>query len=125
MPPVHLRAVPLLAMMGTVFLLSHQPGSAFYDLPFTGADKLVHMGLYGVMAAAVVFAFPDGFRKQRKMTVVVLTVLFCFVYGISDELHQSFIPGRDASIADIAADTAGALLLAAGWFTFAGTGTGE
>ena len=37
---------------------------------------------------------------------MILTVL----YGISDEFHQSFVPSRDASVLDVLADLAGALL---------------
>ena len=117
-----LRTVPLLTMMGTVFLLSHQPGSVFYLPHFCGADKLAHIGLYGVMAASAVFAFPDTVRKRKRVTVAVITVIFCIIFGISDEFHQSFIPGRDASFGDVAADTAGALLLVAGWVIFGGSG---
>ena len=123
MSGLFLRTVPLLAVMGTVFLLSHQPVSAFYELPFAGADKLVHMGVYGVMAATALFAFPDVYRVQRRKTAMMATVLFCFAYGISDELHQSFVPGRDASVGDIAADTVGALITAVGWFMTSRAGT--
>jgi len=32
------------------------------------------------------------------------------VYGLSDELHQYYIPYRNASFMDFAADTAGSIL---------------
>jgi VanZ family protein len=41
--------------------------------------------------------------------------LAAVLYGLSDEVHQSFIPGRDASVGDVVADALGALLGAAAW----------
>jgi VanZ family protein len=37
-------------------------------------------------------------------------VCFCISYGASDEWHQSFVPGRDADLLDLLADTTGGLL---------------
>ena len=38
------------------------------------------------------------------------SVGFCLGYAASDEIHQSFVPGRDASIMDWAADAVGILI---------------
>lgn len=35
-------------------------------------------------------------------------VAFCLLYGVVDELHQSTVPGRDASVFDILTDVCGA-----------------
>jgi VanZ family protein len=43
---------------------------------------------------------------------VVLATLLAAVYGVVDELHQSFVPGRDASVADATTDLVSALMLA-------------
>jgi VanZ family protein len=42
-------------------------------------------------------------------------VLFCIIYGISDEFHQSFIPGRFPNIWDVLADGLGALRVVGWW----------
>ncbi len=50
------------------------------------------------------------------MIVYIVSVLFCSLYGLSDEWHQSFVPGRDASLGDWLADTIGAVLAATAIF---------
>ena len=110
-----LRVVPLAAAMGTIFLLSHQPGDRLSLPSFPGADKLAHMTAYGILAGTVFVAFSERWKKNHPRRVVVFTVLFCLVYGISDEFHQSFIPGRSTSILDVLADCGGAALACAVW----------
>jgi VanZ family protein len=41
---------------------------------------------------------------------VVLSVLASSIYGISDEIHQYFVPSRMADIADVAANTVGSFM---------------
>ena len=70
------------------------------DLP----DWVFHFGEYaagGVLAAAAL-------RGPERAERVVLALGFCALYALSDEWHQSFVPGRDPSGTDVAADVAGA-----------------
>jgi len=109
-----LRVVPMLAVMGTIFFLSHQP-DYFVKLPdIFSFDKLLHAVAYGVLAATVLFAAPTELRKKSPSFTAVLAMIICLLYGISDEFHQSFIPGRYASIWDVAADLLGAAVVV--WF---------
>ncbi|HFD80159.1 MAG TPA: VanZ family protein [Gammaproteobacteria bacterium] len=96
-----------LAWMGVLFYLSHQPA---LDLPmlFPGQDKLFHAGTYGLLGGLWLMAMPwnGGYRRHQ----VLLATLIASLYGISDEFHQSFVPGRTPEVADWLADTLGALL---------------
>ena len=110
-----IRIVPIVIIMGTIFLLSHQPGDTLHLPAMPGADKLAHMMAYAALAVTVLwFLGKEGIAKRKS--TVLWTVLFCLCYGISDEFHQSFIPHRSVSGLDLLADTAGAALIAALWF---------
>lgn len=110
-----LRMVPLAATMGTIFFLSHQPGNRLSLPPFPGIDKIGHMMIYGTLAGTVIFAFSARLKDTRPQKVLFLTVAFCLLYGISDEFHQFFIPGRSASVLDVLADCGGAVMASFFW----------
>jgi VanZ family protein len=99
-----------LAWMGCIFYLSHQPG---LDLPplFPQQDKLLHFAVYGVLATFLLGALPaplSGYSRAQ----VLLAAGVASLYGISDEFHQSFVPGRQPDVFDWLADSAGALVAA-------------
>ncbi len=107
----------MLIFMGAIFLLSHQPGDSLHMPSFIpGFDKLVHMIVYGLLAATILYAFEPAINNGRTSVLFLVTVILCILYGIGDEFHQSFIPGRFASIVDLAADTLGAVAACAVWF---------
>ena len=87
--------------MALVFLLSHQPDiSDPFEIPdWLPADKLVHAGLYAVLAALFYLA------GLGPVAAVVVTSL----YGVTDELHQMFVPGRQPEFFDLVADFVGAV----------------
>ncbi|MGR8929380.1 MAG: VanZ family protein [Gammaproteobacteria bacterium] len=97
----------LLAYCGLIFLLSAQ---AKLPIPqvFNVQDKLLHLGAYSIMA---IFSW-RAFRHFRlnETAVAWISFLFCGLYGLSDEWHQSFVPGRTVSFWDWTADTSGAAL---------------
>ena len=112
-----IRLVPMLIVMGVIFLLSHQPGDSSYIPSFIpGFDKVAHMIVYGVLAATILYGLEVLLKKARTSVLFLVTVTICILYGIGDEFHQSFIPGRFASTADLVADTLGAVTACFAWF---------
>ncbi len=92
---------------GLIYWFSGQSHLPVPDV-FHMQDKLIHAAAYAVMA---LLFWQAWHRRMPKLWLVWMTVLFCSMYGISDEWHQSFVPGRDASVFDWLADTMGAFLL--------------
>lgn len=80
------------------------------SVSFQGLDKLLHACAFGNLAFALSFWFPVDawFAKPLKYGMLVWCLAAC--YGISDEVHQIFVLGRDASIYDWFADCTGAVL---------------
>lgn len=111
-----LRMVPMVITMGTIFFLSHQTGDQLSLPAIPGIDKLGHMVIYGILAGTILFAFSENQKCTRPRSVMVFTVLFCTLYGITDEFHQSFIPGRFVSVYDVIADATGAIVACALWY---------
>ena len=106
----------MMCVMGMIFYLSHQPYD-FSRLPQSpGIDKLAHAIAYGGLAASFLYGLQPFLDTSGNNIVTVLTVmLFCIIYGISDEYHQSFIPGRFVSFWDVVADGFGALFVVGWW----------
>jgi VanZ family protein len=76
-------------------------------------DWLTHGSAYLLLSVLICRALAGGFRRPLGAAAAVLAVMIAGAYGVSDEWHQSFVPGRDASAADVAKDLAGASLGAA------------
>jgi VanZ family protein len=73
-------------------------------------EVLGHMTVYGVLALLLKRAL--GFHSVARPWLWAL--IGAVLYGLSDEFHQSFVPGRAAEFFDIAVDTVGACLALAG-----------
>lgn len=114
---VYARFIPMVCIMGIIFYLSHQPGD-FVQLPhFPGIDKLAHVIAYGCLAGTFLYGLQPFFNTNyNKFTAAIIVVLLCVLFGISDEFHQSFIPGRFVSFWDVVADGLGAVLVVGWWF---------
>lgn len=112
------RFLPPLVVMAIIFTVSHQPGDQLSLPAFPGSDKLAHAAAYGLLALTLIGAFNQSVRQSRPGSVVVITCLWSLAYGLSDEFHQSFIPGRSVSGFDVLADLVGALLVGAAWWLY-------
>jgi len=96
-----------------LFWLSAKPSREFPVELFPQADKVVHGVLYGVLAAIVGVGLRRAGQAGPRAEFHAPWV-FAALYGLSDELHQLFVPTRSCDALDLAADTAGALM--AVWF---------
>ena len=100
--------LPIIIYCAGIFYLSSQtiiPGPAGTQLI---NDKIKHAILYlGLSILTYRAAVQTKFRKYAY----VVAILFTTIYGITDELHQSFVPGRIYSIADMIANAIGASLI--------------
>ena len=58
-----------------------------------------------------------SFRWKRRALVLMAAVIGS-LYGVSDEFHQSFIPGRFAALDDVVADMMGSIFgaVCTSWF---------
>ena len=83
--------------------------SSWFNWVFQYIDirKAAHFSIYFTLGLFTLRAVMLH-TKQTKAGIAI-TVLICFLYACSDELHQSFIPGRGPSFRDVMIDTAGAL----------------
>lgn len=50
------------------------------------------------------------YYKELQIKKIYIPVLFCFIYSISDEIHQLFVVGREARVLDVFIDTSGSLI---------------
>jgi VanZ family protein len=100
---------PALGWAATIFVLSSFPGSAYPVTDVIGADKVVHFGLYGLLAALCARGFGRSTTWPAPLIWIAAAAL-ASLYGMSDEFHQRFVPGRNSDWADVLADAVGAVL---------------
>lgn len=102
---------PALIWMAVTFYLSHQSGIA---IPMGAPDYLAHGVGYSGLGALLMRALAGGRLSAMSWRWVLVATLIGGLYGVSDEFHQSFVPGRHSSISDVVADTVGSLVGATG-----------
>ena len=71
-------------------------------------DWVTHGAGYGVLAVLVCRALSSGRVRGVTARAAITAVVVAFAYGVTDELHQSFVPGRHADAWDLVKNLAGA-----------------
>ena len=69
-------------------------------------DKVAHLGAYTVLGVTLAW----GRRREPSPPPHLVLVLLGVGYGLLDELHQAYVPGRDPSGWDVLVDTIGTVL---------------
>ena len=101
--------MPALSYMAVIWWLSSAP----IVLPMPSVpwrDKLVHLIEYGLLGLLVARAARLTWPLLRPGRALLLAVVLTAGWGYVDEVHQAFVPGRDASAFDLGADAVGAVL---------------
>ncbi len=112
------RWLLLIGWMAAIFFVSGQP--QLPQIPTSWVDlvvkKLAHATAYAILFGLWFDALDTnaGTAKNR----VPLALMLTFGYAISDEWHQTFVPGRHGQVWDVLIDSTGALIfLAVIWRT--------
>ncbi len=100
---------PLALWIAVIFLASSVPDmpGGEYDFP-EGTDKVVHFFEYFVLSLLLYRGIKDKAAGDRRLLLASIVVIG-LVVACLDEFYQFFVPGRDSSIKDLAADLAGVL----------------
>jgi VanZ family protein len=104
---------PVLAYAALIFFLSSLSYFPETVPSFFGFDMIAHFFEYYFFGCLLCrwFSSTDRYRKRRY--ALLMTILIGTVYALSDEWHQSFVPGRNASLWDALFDAAGVVTGAA------------
>ncbi len=70
--------------------------------------KTAHILEYGVFATLLYRALKGSGIERKK--AAIYSIVLAVIYGISDEFHQIFTPGREPKVRDVVFDTIGASL---------------
>jgi VanZ family protein len=98
--------LPVIAYMAMLFgfsslhtLPSPPAGFSFYD---------VHIAAYAGLAGVTARATGGGLRDV-SLRAVLVAIVISSLYGVSDEYHQRFVPGRTFDVLDMLADAIGSV----------------
>jgi VanZ family protein len=100
---------PIILYCLLIFIQSSYPSiKSVPELPYS--DKVLHFFAYALLGALFLRAFKTSRIKNKVTLIVTLSILLSSLYGISDEIHQHFVPYRDADLVDVLADMLGAVM---------------
>jgi VanZ family protein len=101
--------LPVVLYCLLIFIQSSYPATQSFP-SFPHMDKLAHAGAYALLGFFFFRAFRTTGVGKKAVWLVILSALASSLYGISDEIHQYFVPSRTADILDMAANTAGSVI---------------
>lgn len=96
--------LPVVLYCTVIFWFSSLP-----ELPYTASafpDKLAHLVVYTGLGW-LVSRWPAADPSSSETKIWATALVFCLLYGITDEFHQHFVPGRSVEVLDAGADAIG------------------
>ncbi len=112
--------LPVFVWALVIYVASSIPSRSIPRLP-VGSDKIIHATIFLVLC----WLAHRALRFQQNPLLAKLSLFFAIaltiVYGVTDEYHQLFVPGRSADLRDLLADAGGGLIytmafvVAQGW----------
>ena len=100
--------LPLILFCLLIYVQSANPSPE--QIPtFPFVDKVLHFAAFGIMGILFYRAYHTLRIGENRRLLTLLSVISATLYGISDEIHQSFVPFRSAEITDVIADFFGSV----------------
>ncbi len=108
MIPLIWRWGPAAAQMAAIFVLSSQ--ESLPSLPGGLTDYTGHFIGYAILGVLLLRGLAGATWRGVTSRAGWCAVALASAYGVTDEVHQLFVPGRSATIEDWVADTLGAVV---------------
>lgn len=105
---------PVIGYALLIFFLSSQstPSQYIPGILYGLSDKILHAIEYGILALLLYRAFKHTVNTRWTVGLSIATAV---AFGLSDEIHQWFVPNREADFFDLLADGLGATLIVCAW----------
>ncbi|MDD3807034.1 MAG: VanZ family protein [Candidatus Marinimicrobia bacterium] len=98
-----------LLYLALIFIQSSIPSNKIPQIKILSSDKIIHAGIYFIATLLIYLAIREH-QVLKSNKIAWMTFIITAVYGITDEIHQYFVQGRDSNIFDFFADVVGILL---------------
>jgi VanZ family protein len=111
--------LPVTIWAGIIFYLSNIPGlgtNLEYDYPLR---KIAHIAEYFIFTLFLWWALKNSFNIKTT-GLLIYPAFLSFLYAVSDEWHQTFVPTRSGSIKDVLIDAIGIIIFCVVIKIFAG-----
>ena len=97
--------------MIAIWVMSSMPSNALVELPNSKLDGFIKESLHLVEFAIlyVLFVIPLAISGKLTLKTSMIVALISAAYGVVDEIHQSFVPYRSATIIDVIKDWIGVI----------------
>lgn len=112
-----LRVLPFF-YMGLIWTLSSMSSDAVVELSNSEWDNGIKESLHLIEFAILYVLLALALLSVRGLTkrLNLILILIASLYGLSDEIHQFFVPARSATLIDLVKDVIG--VLAASWIMY-------
>ena len=102
---------PVVVYALAIFIFSSMP-EPIVSIPylFPHSDKVYHFLEYAVLGFLLIRALSSSRKDIGNFALRLIAVVLAIVYGVSDEIHQYFVPGRNMEFLDLLSDGFGAYI---------------
>ena len=104
----------MIFIAGTIWYLSSIPIDPVPEIEFKYKTQIYHFGIFFLLSLSTIVSFSNCGKSENGKGIAIL---FSILYALIDELHQSFIPGRNVSAGDFITDSLG-IALAGVFYSF-------
>lgn len=107
--------LPVFLFAGLIFYLSSMPGSELLELPGVPEIEFLptvgHVVEYAILSFLLFRVVANAESSALRVNAYFFAIFFAILFGVTDELHQFFVSGRDCSGVDLFFDGVGSCLI--------------
>lgn len=101
---------PVFSYMALIFFLSSRSSFPLSPLDIPYFDKICHLVEFAILGYLLIRAFIHSDSPDLNKYALLLTIIVAVLFGLTDELHQLFVPMRHGDVYDLIFDGLGAVM---------------